>query len=276
MRLGLISDIHANLHALDAAIAALRREGVDRFVCAGDLVGYGPFPNECVERVASLDAVTVAGNHDLIALGRLSDDRCIPLARNSLRWTRDALRDDARRYLAALPLRIQIGSETVMAHGSLDDPQEYVSQPSQAVAQLEQLSAEFPGARLLILGHTHRPRAHTANGMLLDLRTPTSLAEGSLALINPGSVGQARERAALARFALLDLEIGQATFMSAAYDTAACRTALRRLGLPAGSCHLAPSLMASGVGRARQLGGRIARLAKWGLRGVAAPRAPTR
>ena len=218
--------------------------------------------------------VTVAGNHDLIALGQLSEDRCIPLARNSLRWTRDVLREDARRYLAALPLRVQIGRETVMAHGSLDDPQEYVSQPSQAAAQLDQLAAEFPGARLLVLGHTHRPRAHAANGMLLDLRTPTSLAENGLILINPGSVGQSRERAALARFALLDLDAGQAKFMSAAYDTAACRTALRKLGLPAGSCHLAPSLMASCVGRARRMGERIARLAKWGLGGATAPRAP--
>lgn len=269
MRLGLISDVHGNLHALEAAIAALRREGVDRFVCAGDLVGYGPFPNECVERVAGLDAVTVVGNHDLIALGRLSDERCIPLARNSLRWTRDVLRDDSRRYLAALPLRIEIGLEVVMAHGSLDDPQEYVVQPLQAAGQLQRLVAEFPTARHLILGHTHRARAHTVSGDLLDLQAPVFLGAGGPTLINPGSVGQSRERAALARCAVLDLEAGRATFMSATYDASACRAALRGLGLPAGSCHLAPSLLAGCAGRMRRIAGQVARMARGRIGGGA-------
>ena len=91
MRFAILSDIHGNLPALEAALELFARAGVDRYLCAGDLVGYGPFPNECVERIAELGAVCVAGNHDLIALGRLSDDRCIPLARNSLRWTREVL-----------------------------------------------------------------------------------------------------------------------------------------------------------------------------------------
>ena len=88
MRYGVLADIHGNLHALRAALGALGREGVDRYLIAGDLVGYGPNPNECVELVAGLDAVCVAGNHDLIALDRLSDERCPELARQSLRWTR--------------------------------------------------------------------------------------------------------------------------------------------------------------------------------------------
>src|SRR3954447_24462817 len=87
MRFAVISDVHANLHALDAALAFLATQDVDGYLCAGDLVGYGPFPNECVRRVAALGGPCVAGNHDLIAIGRLSDERCIPLAQASLRWT---------------------------------------------------------------------------------------------------------------------------------------------------------------------------------------------
>lgn len=237
MRLGLISDIHANLHALDTALAALKREGVDGFLCMGDLVGYGPYPNECVERVAELGAPCVAGNHDLIALERLSEERCIPLAQQSLQWTRGVLRDDTRRYLAALPLRTEVGSEIVMAHGSLDDAQEYVTRPEQADRQLQQLAAEYPAARVLLLGHTHRQWSHASAPRLL----------------NPGSVGQSRDRQARVRFALLDLERDEAQFFSVPYDVAACRDALRRQGLPPGSCHLAPSLWRACAGRVRRL-----------------------
>ena len=103
-RLGVVSDIHANLHALDAALEFLATQELDGYLCAGDLVGYGPLPNECINRMLDLPVACVAGNHDLIALGRLGDDRCIPLARDSLRWTRSVLDDDARARLEALPL----------------------------------------------------------------------------------------------------------------------------------------------------------------------------
>jgi len=95
-RVGVLSDVHANLHALDAALEFLDTQRLDGYLCAGDLVGYGPFPNECVRRVLDLPVTCVAGNHDLIAIGRLSDERCIPRARDSLRWTRSVLDDDAR------------------------------------------------------------------------------------------------------------------------------------------------------------------------------------
>jgi len=244
MRYGLISDIHANLHALDTAIAALKREGVDGFLCMGDLVGYGPFPNECVERVAELGARCVAGNHDLIALERLSEERCIPLAQQSLRWTRTVLREDTRAYLAALPLRTEIGTEIVMAHGSLDDAQEYVTRPEQADRQLQQLAAEYPAARFLLLGHSHRQWEYSSGPRLL----------------NPGSVGQSRDRQARVRFALLDLEREEVRFFSQSYDVAACRAALRREGLSPGSCHLAPSLLAACAGRVRRLARRALQL----------------
>src|SRR4051812_47570828 len=125
MRCGVVADIHANLHALEAVLAALGRAGVERYLCAGDLVGYGPRPNECVARVAGLDAVTVAGNHDLIALGRLDSSGLGPLPARTLEWTVDALDDASRRFLESLPLRASVDG-VVIAHGSLDDPSEYV------------------------------------------------------------------------------------------------------------------------------------------------------
>src|SRR4051795_1126429 len=118
MRIGLIADVHANLPALETALAALERERVDAYVCAGDLVGYGPHPNETVARVRELDPVCVAGNHDLMALGRLSEDRADSLARQALAWTRKQLDDETRAYLEALPLTAQAaGGRVAVAHG---------------------------------------------------------------------------------------------------------------------------------------------------------------
>ena len=121
MRYGVIADVHGNLDALRAVLRAIDREGVDRHLVAGDLVGYGPYPNECVAAVAELSAICVAGNHDLIALGALSDERCIELARRSLTWTRRVLGADERAFLAALPRVDTAPGGVRMAHGSLDE-----------------------------------------------------------------------------------------------------------------------------------------------------------
>jgi predicted phosphodiesterase len=240
VRYAVLADIHANLRALDAVLEAVRSEGVDRYLVAGDLVGYGPFPNECVERVAGLDAACVAGNHDLIVLGQLSDDRCIPLAKTSLAWTRDVLRDDARSYLEGLPRSVDIGP-VVIAHGSLDDPQEYTRTPEQAIAQLEQLEREHPEARTLIVGHTHRPWACDETGREPERRGAVELLNERL-LLNPGAVGQSRELRVRAHYLLLDLDRRVAEFRDVGYDTRACREALHARGLSPRSYHLRPTV----------------------------------
>ncbi|MFN3649547.1 MAG: metallophosphoesterase family protein [Armatimonadota bacterium] len=240
MRYGILSDIHANLPALEAAVEALRREGVDRFLCTGDLVGYGPHPNECVERVAELGAACVAGNHDLIALGRLTTDRCITLARDSLNWTREQLRDDTRAYLAALPERLEVEGGVVLAHGSLEDPQEYVTRPDQAEEQLALLDRLHPGARMVVLGHTHRAWAFAEGEGTLARGRAAGIPLHVRMLLNPGSVGQSRERRVAAQVLVLDLDREQAQFQAVPYDYARCREALLARGLPPKSCHLYP------------------------------------
>jgi predicted phosphodiesterase len=248
MRYGVLADIHGNLHALRAALSALGREGVDRYLIAGDLVGYGPNPNECVELVAGLDAVCVAGNHDLIALDLLSDDRCPELARRSLRWTRSVLTDEARAFLASLPLRATAPGGIVMAHGSLDDPQEYTRRPQEAVSQLTKLSQDGRDAHILILGHTHRSWAFALSSGAMPTRKPISVQGGDPVLLNPGGVGQSRswELRARARFLMLDLEPGLATFFVIPYELDLCRAALKRAGLSPRSCHIRPSPLDKG------------------------------
>jgi predicted phosphodiesterase len=252
MRYAVLADIHGNLQALDAVLAETRRQGVDGYLVAGDLVGYGADPNACVERVAALDAVCVAGNHDLIALGRLSADRCIPLAQASLRWTAAVLSEQSRRFLAALPPRAIAPDGIVVAHGSLTDPQEYVHSRRQALTQLRQLHEDHADARVLVLGHTHIPLASAASRRLrpvgsLDLRDTGTV------LLNPGAVGQSRELRLRARFLLLDTERRRARFMAIPYDVDGCRDALERAGLSLRSCHLRPSPMRAAVRRVRRL-----------------------
>jgi predicted phosphodiesterase len=274
VRYAVLSDIHGNMHALDAALDALADLDVTGYLCAGDLVGYGPMPNECVAAVAALDAVCVAGNHDLIALGRLPDDDCSELAKASLRWTRRHLDDAARRYLEGLPLVLATPDGVVAAHGSLRDPWEYVRAPAQRVEQLRALAQEHPRARVLILGHTHRPALHGARGGATDVRRghTVRLADGDTYLLNPGSVGQSRDGNPRAQFMVLDTDRSEVTFHAVRFDVRACRRALRQRGLPAYSYQLDPPAL-------RRYAGRLRRAARRLRRGVTraghGPRGPT-
>ena len=256
MRYGVLSDVHANPYALDPVLDALRRAGVDELLCAGDLVGYGPNPNECVDRVLASGARCVAGNHDLMAIGALPREGSSPLARDSAVWTGERLRDDVRAALGALPTRLELPDGVVVAHGSLDDPRVYVRTPAAADAQLRALDDGHPGAAVLVLGHTHAAWAYERNEGTLPFEEGAGLAwDGSRRLLlNPGSVGQARERVPWARALVVDVERREATFVALRYDVDACRRAPAAAGRPPGSCHLPP------VGGVRRGARKIARL----------------
>ena len=239
MRYGVLADIHANLPALQVAIAALRERNPDGWLVAGDLVGYGAQPNECIEAVASLDPLCVAGNHDLIALGELSEERCIELARVSLRWTRAALSADSRGWLTALPRRVEAPGGVVMAHGSLDDPEEYTVTRGQALPQLDRIERE--GRHVLVLGHTHRPWAFSRSTGPRGRRLPLRLPAGEGTLLNPGAVGQSRELRVRARALLIDTSAGVAEFLALPYDVGAAQAAMRHAGLSERGVQLRPS-----------------------------------
>jgi predicted phosphodiesterase len=254
LRYGVIADVHGNLHALEAALRVLSKAGVDEYLCAGDLVGYGPLPNECVAAVAELGARCVVGNHDLIALGRLSDERCSRLARDSLRWTSAELSSASRLFLERLPGVLVAEGGVVVAHGSLHDPQAYVREPHERMAQLWTLERHHPAGRLLVLGHTHRPVAHAQRrGTLRARRDGTvSLETGERCLLNPGSVGQSRQRTVRSQFVVVDLEQSYARFYAVRYDVAGCRRALRERGLAASSHHSKPRPLRDGARAVRR------------------------
>ena len=238
MRWGVLADVHGNVPALESALRLLSENGVERIACAGDLVGYGPHPNETVELIAQSGIDCVAGNHDLMAVGRLGYERADELARTTLEWTRGVLGADARAFLEALPGRADLPG-LVLAHGSLDDPTEYVDTDAAAAGQIERA-----GAPLVILGHTHVPLAYGATrGRLLRGRAGTvDLVAGERHVLNPGSVGQARERRPLLRLLTIDTDAGRASFHAASYDHRRTRAALVERGLPPEAYHRKPTL----------------------------------
>ena len=236
MRLGLIADVHANLPALEAALAFLSQAGVERVVCAGDLVGYGPDPNQVVERIMTEAIACVAGNHDLMATDRQAP-RCSSLGLASLRWTKRVLGAESRSFLEGLPTSLVING-VAAAHGSWHDPDEYVTTVEQADRDLAAVTAAHPQVRLLVLGHTHQPWRHAG-------RTAW--------LLNPGSVGQSRqpERRPHVRLATVDTATGMAAGHVLPYDADRCRSALRAAGLPAWSLHFHPGPVHTTIRRVR-------------------------
>jgi hypothetical protein len=224
-------------------------------------VGYGPSPNECVALVAEIDAVCVAGNHDLMAVGRMGDERCGGLARTTMRWTRKALGDDATSYLSELPLEACPEDALLMTHGAPGDPGRYLSTRDQAHEQLAALADDAPGIRLLLVGHTHLSMAcGLRDGLLLHRGSgQVGLDQQDRILLNPGAVGQSRQLSARVRVLVLDVDQGMATFVASRYDAAATRRGLKRAGLPARTHHQPPSMR-------RALRARAGRLAHAGRR----------
>ncbi len=235
MRFGVISDVHGNLHALRSTVSELSRRGVDGWLSLGDLIGYGPQPNECVETVAALEPIGVVGNHELVALGQLPGASSSERAHRSHQWTAAALRDDVAAYLSRLPRRAETHG-VVLAHGSLDNPEEYVNTSDKALHQLGQLARDCPEAKVLLVGNTHRQQLVSERGGNVSIRSgrPVLLDGSQRHLANPGSVGQSRqwEWPPPARAMMLDLETMTATFLRIAYDVRAGRRELASHGLP--------------------------------------------
>jgi predicted phosphodiesterase len=236
MRYGVLSDIHANLPALDAALGALSAQHVERYVCTGDIVGYGPHPNECVERLRELDSVAVVGNHDLMAVGALSLAGTTSLVAETIAWTRAALAEPSREYLRGLPLSVELADGVVMAHGSLEDPRVYVRSQEDMGAELVRMQSEYPGARVLLLGHLHHQVAYQLGRGVVP-GTRVRLAAEAPWLLNAGAVGQARERQPMARFMVLDTDGEQARFLATRYDEQVVSAALAERGLPSNAHH---------------------------------------
>jgi hypothetical protein len=193
-------------------------------------------------------AIRFDDRHNLMAIGLLSDERCIPLGQTAMRWTRSVLSAKARAYLKALPSRAEAPGGLLVAHGSLDDIERYTTSVDEAVDQLAQVERDYSGARILVLGHTHRPLVVGSGSRREQQRQKhLALSVGERYVVNPGGVGQARELRCRARFGVLDLDSNTLELEATRYNVASCRRELRNAGLSPRSCHLRPS--AAGAAR---------------------------
>jgi predicted phosphodiesterase len=224
-RYGLIADIHGNREALAAALAALDERGAERLVCLGDIVGYNADPDECVALVRKRCSVSIAGNHELIGLGRLGFKRCSNNAEYALRRTRRTLGKDTAAFLKNLPNSHVLEPGVVLIHGGVRDVQQYMANPAQIEENARYLAEDFPGARVCFFGHSHEQKVYeiTAGGVEeVAIDGQVSLRKENTYFVNPGSVDASRKnRHKLAECALFDSAFGTVQFLRVRYDAAA-------------------------------------------------------
>jgi len=221
---GVLGDIHGNLEALRAALGALERRGVRRLVCLGDVVGYNADPDACVALVRGRCWVTIAGNHDLISIGRLGFGRCSIKAEYSLRRTRRELSAESRAWLAGLPARQVLEDGVVLVHGAVRDVQQYMVTPALLRDNARLLLEDFPDARVCFFGHSHEQKVYeVTDEEVRDATAPqVQLAGDSISFVNPGSVDASRKRGPrLAECAIFDSRGMAVEFLQAPYDGAA-------------------------------------------------------
>jgi predicted phosphodiesterase len=238
MRIAILSDIHANLEALQAVALAIAGEPVDRVVCLGDIVGYNADPAECVDLLLRLDPVCVAGNHDRAVTGQITTDGFSRTAARAVAWTRARLPAETLDLLATLPLRATVGDELVAVHGALhpETSCETVRLDTDERRRLsfKALAVHPSGTRVCAFGHTHRLGIYEfRNGATRNHggEDEVILRGDSLYLVNPGTVGQPRTADRRATYLLLDTDCRSVLPRRVPYDAAAALRKTRAAGL---------------------------------------------
>jgi predicted phosphodiesterase len=236
MRLLVLSDIHANLTALDAVFEAAQGSW-DRVVCLGDVVGYGPDPNEVTSRIRELSAATIRGNHDKAVTDLMGTDDFNPVARAAVHWSRSQLSNENLDWLAALPQGPLESDGVILVHGAFQDEDEYVFTPAQALEGL--LDSTLP---VTFFGHTHHQGGFSYLDTQLDVlqlhpregeeRSALRIEPGKRYLLNPGSIGQPRDGDPRAGFAIADLEHEIVEFWRVPYDVEKVQQRMRNARLP--------------------------------------------
>jgi predicted phosphodiesterase len=254
VRLAIISDIHANLPALEAVLEDAESTQPDQLWCLGDVVGYGAQPDECTSLIAERCELCLVGNHDLAVLGELDDSAFSPTAAAAVRWTRETARPQTIEFLRGLEPADE-GREVALYHASPRDPVwEYVLWPDQAAECIE-----AQAARISLVGHSHvalffvtaddEGRSPAPPGQGIERRDPAKgaqagagtrldLSEGRW-LINPGSVGQPRDGDPRAAWLELDTDVWEVTYHRTEYEIDRAADAITANELPE---HLAKRL----------------------------------
>lgn len=236
MKTLIISDIHSNDEALTAVLAHVRRKAIARVYCLGDFVGYGGSPNQVLDRIRRLKArkVFLRGNHDRVAAGFEDGELFNQAARSAALWTRSQLSRPNKHFLVTLPTGPVISDAgDILCHGSPANEDEYIFSELDAARVLEQFATS-----IIFFGHTHLPVVFTLtpdlvlSGELIREPSTIRLDPANRYLINPGSVGQPRDRNPLASFAIWSPKRRTVQFFRIPYDIAGAQRAIQSAGLP--------------------------------------------
>ena len=237
MRFLVLSDIHSNDEALSAVLARVRRKRFERILILGDFVGYGANPNQVVERLRRVrrPRVAIRGNHDRVVCGLQGEELFNPIALAAARWTATKLTPGNRRFLEDLPLGpLDLGEGLSICHGSPRDEDAYIFSDRDAFVNFH--SYDF---RVCFFGHSHIPSVFTLepHGIRVEVihgaRARVRLERDRRYLINPGSIGQPRDRNPAAAYAIYDTRTRTVHFDRVPYDVEKAREKIHRAGLPA-------------------------------------------
>jgi predicted phosphodiesterase len=231
MKIGLIADIHANVEALTAVLEALAAEKVDRLICLGDLVGYGPDPNACVQKISEMSDIVLAGNHDHAVIGLLSTERFNPDAKTAIEWTQTKLDAKAADYLKSLPL-VSTNGNLMAVHATPEAPEEWLYLMSEVDIKTNLEVMPLP---VCVIGHSHVPGIFVKDNtgdLYVHHEPEVQFTEGSKYLINIGSVGQPRDGNPDAAFGVMDSEAGTYELKRIPYDVETVQRKMAEHNLP--------------------------------------------
>jgi diadenosine tetraphosphatase ApaH/serine/threonine PP2A family protein phosphatase len=218
MRYAILSDIHGNVEALTAVLHDIAGRSIDKIVCLGDVVGYYPDPEECVALVRQNVALTVAGNHDYAAIGKIDTSNFTYYAYVAMEWTKRHISPDAKKFLESLPLTIEEDG-LFFTHASPSNPSEWVYVfPDSEEAVFHAFSSLVH--RINFIGHTHWPSIMIADDDKIMLRSEheAHLEQNLIYLINVGSVGQPRDFDPRSSYAIYDTEKADVSILRVSYD----------------------------------------------------------
>jgi predicted phosphodiesterase len=229
-RIGVFSDVHGNLQALEAVLGCLEDQGVEEIFCCGDIVGYGGNPNECCGLLRRRKIPTVAGNHDHAALLMTNISFFNDVAKAAVLWTKDALTPGNEKYIVSLPLTLS-NVPFLFVHASPHTPSDwnYVLTMGEAKNCFEHFAERF-----CFIGHSHQPFVieYHEGRIACPCEPEIEIQPGRRYLINVGSVGQPRDRNPLACFATVDLGVNRIEFHRAPYDLQGAQQSILTNNLP--------------------------------------------
>ena len=233
-KIAILSDIHANLEAFTAVLADIAPRAVDKILCLGDIVGYNADPSACIALCRENNIFCIMGNHDAAVCGKADVGSFNKNAAAAIKWTRKQLSRDDMVYLNQLPLFHVEDKRFLLLHGSLIAPDRYLFFQQDAEVDFKKMQQRYPDIQIAFFGHTHQPRVFDYFHDVATSGQPEAFVpeKNRLYLINPGSVGQPRDKAPMASYIIYDESTRHISFYRVVYDINKAAGKVLKAGLP--------------------------------------------